>query len=106
MLFTQLSEIHELRGVKILLASVIRYSLSPVDLIPDFIPVSGQLDDLIIVPAGISLALRMMPKDIMEGCRRKARMEPIKTRTKWIVAFGTVLIWLLAIYLLFRFVRP
>ena len=58
---------------KALAALIIGYALSPIDLIPDFIPVLGYLDDLIIVPAGIVLLLKMIPKEVMEECREKAR---------------------------------
>lgn len=58
---------------KIIAAGVTAYALSPIDLIPDFIPVLGLLDDLIIVPAGIWLALRLVPADLMEEFRTRAR---------------------------------
>jgi uncharacterized membrane protein YkvA (DUF1232 family) len=61
---------------------VVAYFLSPTDLIPDFIPVLGYVDDLIIVPAGIFLALKMIPRDVMEDCRGKARSEPIAGKAK------------------------
>ena len=51
---------------------VIAYALSPIDLIPDFIPVLGYLDDLILLPLGIALALRLIPADIMAEAREKA----------------------------------
>jgi len=91
---------------KVLMALTIGYAISPIDLIPDFIPVLGQLDDLIIVPAGIALAIKTVPKNVMEDYRRKARDEPIDTKTKWVVALIIVSIWVLAIYLVIRFVLP
>lgn len=69
----------------------------PIDLIPDFIPVIGQIDDLIIVPVGMSLVIKMIPKSVIEEYRQKAIAEPINTRTKLIVAAIIVLIWVLAI---------
>ena len=54
---------------KILIGIAIAYALSPVDLIPDFIPVLGHLDDLIIVPLLIFAAVRLVPKDVLEECR-------------------------------------
>ena len=57
---------------KILFAAVIFYAVSPLDLIPDFIPVIGFLDDVIIIPALILLALRLTPKGIVEDCRLRA----------------------------------
>jgi uncharacterized membrane protein YkvA (DUF1232 family) len=59
-------------GVKLLAAAVAAYALSPVDLIPDFIPVLGHLDDLIIVPLGIALVLHFVPADVMAECRASA----------------------------------
>ncbi len=60
---------------KALAAAVAGYALSPVDLIPDFIPVLGWLDDLILVPAGFWLAVKLIPPDVWEDCRRKASQE-------------------------------
>jgi uncharacterized membrane protein YkvA (DUF1232 family) len=58
---------------KVLAAAVVAYALSPIDLIPDFIPVLGYLDDLILVPAGIALVLRLVPPEVMADCREQAR---------------------------------
>jgi uncharacterized membrane protein YkvA (DUF1232 family) len=91
---------------KVLMALTIGYAISPIDLIPDFIPVLGQLDDLIIVPAGIALAIKMIPKNVMEECRRRARDEPIDTKTEWVVAIIIVSIWAFAIYLVIGFILP
>jgi len=52
---------------------IVGYAFSPIDLIPDFIPVLGYLDDLVLVPIGIWLALKMIPADVMEECRERAR---------------------------------
>src|SRR5438874_12532974 len=54
-------------------AAVVAYALSPFDLIPDFIPVLGYLDDLIVVPLGIALALKLVPDPVMSDCREHAR---------------------------------
>ena len=61
---------------KWVLACVVGYALSPIDLIPDFIPVLGYLDDLILIPLGVFLALKMIPKELMQECREKARTAP------------------------------
>src|ERR671930_464147 len=53
-------------------AAVVAYALSPFDLIPDFVPVLGYLDDLVIVPLGIALALRMVPAPVLMECRARA----------------------------------
>ena len=59
-------------AAKIVAGAVAAYALSPIDLIPDFIPVLGYLDDLIIVPLGIALAIRMIPADLMQDFRAEA----------------------------------
>ena len=62
------------RAAKILVAFVVAYAASPIDLIPDFIPVLGLLDDLAVVPLGIALAIQMMPPEVWAESREKARV--------------------------------
>ena len=82
---------------------IVGYALSPIDLIPDIIPVVGYLDDLIIVPAGIALLIKMIPEEVLEECREKARFQSLsKQRRNWIAATVIVLIWLSAIYITLR----
>jgi uncharacterized membrane protein YkvA (DUF1232 family) len=57
---------------KAVAGSLVAYALSPIDLIPDFIPVLGQLDDLVILPAGALLLRRMIPKEVLADCRARA----------------------------------
>src|SRR5688572_22854006 len=59
-------------AAKLVAAAVAAYAFSPIDLIPDFVPVLGFLDELVIVPLGIKLALRLIPADIMLECRARA----------------------------------
>jgi uncharacterized membrane protein YkvA (DUF1232 family) len=81
---------------KILAAVVVGYAFSPLDLIPDFIPVLGYLDDLILVPAGIALVLRMIPVEVMDDSRAKAVAQVHDGKPLNRVAGATVvLIWLL-----------
>lgn len=83
---------------KLLAAAVLGYALSPVDLIPDVMPVLGYLDDLLIVPAGIALALRMIPPGVMEECRLKARDAMASgTGRHWTAAAVIIGLWLLAV---------
>lgn len=56
-----------------MIALVVGYALSPIDLIPDFIPILGYLDDLILLPLGIAMAIKMIPPDIMAECRERAQ---------------------------------
>src|SRR5512146_862288 len=58
---------------KALAICVVGYALSPLDLIPDFIPIVGFLDDLILVPLGIALVIRLTPPDVLAGCRQRAQ---------------------------------
>ena len=60
---------------------MVAYAFSPIDLIPDFIPVLGYLDDLILVPLGISAAIKMIPPDVLAECRAKAQIEMDKEQT-------------------------
>ena len=92
---------------KVMAALIIGYALSPIDLIPDFIPVAGYLDDLIIIPAGIALLIKMIPRDVLEECRAKAQSDLLSNKSKnWVAAVIIVLIWLLAIYLVLSLLGP
>jgi uncharacterized membrane protein YkvA (DUF1232 family) len=81
---------------KFLVAAVAAYAFSPIDLIPDFIPVLGYLDDLVLLPLGIALAVRLIPPTVLEDCRRQAR-ETLRTGMPVSRAAGAVIIgiWLL-----------
>jgi uncharacterized membrane protein YkvA (DUF1232 family) len=57
---------------KLLVAGIVAYALSPIDLIPDFIPVLGYLDELILIPVGIALAVRLIPDPVLAECRTRA----------------------------------
>jgi uncharacterized membrane protein YkvA (DUF1232 family) len=85
--------------VRILAGLVAAYALSPIDLIPDFIPVLGYLDDLLIVPLGLLLVMRLMPKEVMTNARAKADTMLAKPRS-WLAAMCFVVIWLaMGVYL-------
>ena len=58
---------------KLLVAGIVAYALSPIDLIPDFVPVLGYLDDLILIPMGIALAIKMVPHPVLAECRARAQ---------------------------------
>jgi uncharacterized membrane protein YkvA (DUF1232 family) len=80
-------------GVRILAGIVAAYALSPIDLIPDFIPVLGYLDDLLIVPLGLLLVMRLMPEAVLDNARAQADTLLAKPRSLWAAACF-VLIWL------------
>ena len=86
---------------KILAAVTVAYALSPIDLIPDFIPVLGYLDDLIILPALAALTIKLIPKEKFEECRIKAEglWENGKPK-KWYYAVPIVIIWAVVIWLI------
>lgn len=80
---------------KIFAGLVVAYAFSPIDLIPDFIPVLGYLDDLILVPLGISLAIKMIPAPVMVECRTQAKTDLEEGKpVSWFMAVIFVLIWL------------
>jgi len=89
---------------KALVGIVVAYALSPVDLIPDFIPVLGYVDDLVLIPAGIYLALKFIPVEVLEDCRQRAKSEPITSKSKWAAASIIIFIWLVVVYLVIRFI--
>lgn len=60
---------------KVLIGAAVAYALSPIDLIPDFIPVIGHLDDAVIVPLLLVAALKLIPNDVLEECRAKVESE-------------------------------
>ncbi|MBD2004127.1 MULTISPECIES: YkvA family protein [Cyanophyceae] len=81
---------------RLLAGFVVAYAFSPIDLIPDFIPIIGYLDDIIIVPVGIWLLLKMIPPTVMVECREKATAAITSDKpTNWSVAVIIVAIWFL-----------
>jgi len=86
---------------KVFAGLVVAYAFSPIDLIPDFIPILGYLDDLVLVPLGISLAIKMIPPEVMTECRIRSHEALEDGRpVNWFVAVLIILIWLAAIALL------
>jgi uncharacterized membrane protein YkvA (DUF1232 family) len=88
---------------RIFTACVVGYAFSPIDLIPDVIPILGYLDDLIIVPLGIALALKMIPPDVLAECQEKSRevMKQGKPVNKLAAAI-IVVIWIVLAVLVVR----
>lgn len=86
---------------KLIAIIVVGYALSPIDLIPDFIPVLGYLDDLILIPLGISLVIKLIPTIVMEECRNEAKNLFDNGKPKnHIAAFIIIIIWITIISLI------
>ena len=95
---------------RIFAACVVGYAFSPIDLIPDPIPVLGYLDDLVLVPVGVALALKMIPQTVLAECRERAQVVMSQGQpTNWAAAGVIITIWLLlavlAIMLIVRTVK-
>jgi uncharacterized membrane protein YkvA (DUF1232 family) len=79
---------------KLFLAAIVAYALSPIDLIPDFIPVLGLLDDIVLLPFAIALAVRMVPADVLAECRaRVLERRPDGSKAGRVGAALVVLLW-------------
>lgn len=79
---------------KAVAAAVVAYAFSPFDLIPDFIPVVGYLDDLILVPIGIAVALKVVPASVIADCRARAQLAEGRPVSRLGAAFIAA-IWLI-----------
>ena len=89
--------------VRLLALLVAAYALSPIDLIPDFIPVLGYLDDLIVVPLRVSLVVSLLPEHVLVSAREQAEQSAERPTSRAAAAF-IILIWLIAILWLGRWV--
>jgi uncharacterized membrane protein YkvA (DUF1232 family) len=88
---------------KLFVAGVVAYAISPIDLIPDFIPVLGYLDDLVLVPLGIAVAIRMIPPPVLAECRGRAHEVNLGVGSAGRIAAVVVIgIWLILAALLTR----
>ena len=96
-------------AAKILAVLVVAYAFSPIDLIPDFIPVLGYLDDVILVPLGIWLALKLIPKHVIAESRLKADAwvaERKRRAANYFVAALIVLTWIALAWWAWRWISP
>ena len=88
---------------KIMAAVTVAYALSPIDLIPDFIPVLGYLDDVLLLPALIALAIKLIPKEVWKRCQAESENMWVDGKPeKWYIAVPIILIWLLILWLIVK----
>jgi uncharacterized membrane protein YkvA (DUF1232 family) len=92
--------------VKALILFTIGYFLSPIDLIPDFIPVIGYADDVLIIPALAAVAIKLIPKEVMDDCRARAKGELGRGRVRWVVAGVIVIVWVVVLLSVARLLWP
>ncbi|WP_414714878.1 YkvA family protein [Sporomusa sp.] len=91
---------------KVFIAIIVGYALSPIDLIPDFIPVFGYIDDVILLPLGIALAIKLIPTNVFNACREEARNNPPVMKPKiWVAAYVIAILWLVVLYALYELIR-
>ncbi|WP_226962190.1 YkvA family protein [Sulfurimonas marina] len=88
---------------KTIIVIVVSYALSPIDLIPDFIPIIGYLDDFILLPLAILLAIKLVPEEIWEECKTKAHQSTLKSlpRSKT-AALVVIFIWVVVAALVYK----
>ena len=92
---------------KLLLLAIVAYALSPIDLIPDFVPVIGLLDDILLLPLAIALALKMIPETVIAECRARAvTNEMERSRVGRFGAIFVVLLWLALLILAASWAYP
>lgn len=91
---------------KAILGVTLVYALSPIDLIPDFIPILGYLDDVILLPSLIALAIKMIPKSVVEECRKESEdLWKNGKPNKWYYAIPIIILWIVIILvILFSFI--
>lgn len=88
--------------VKVVVILTVAYAFSPIDLIPDFIPVLGYLDDLVLLPLGIWLSIRLLPDAVVQEYREKARQQLLERKPNYTMAAVIVILWLLFGYWLYQ----
>ena len=97
---------------KLLVAAIVAYALSPIDLIPDFIPILGYVDDVLLMTLGFALAIKLIPEQVMRECRQRAQ-QSLRTDQPVSLAAGAIVIavWLAlaalgAVWVYKTFMRP
>ena len=90
---------------KALIFFVVAHTFSPIDLIPDFIPILGYLDDLIITPVGLALAIRMIPAEVLEEARGKVAGSGVERGVKVVGVVVIVLTWIVILIFVIRLIQ-
>ena len=102
-LFLALKDKDTPAAAKVLAAVTVAYALSPIDLIPDFIPDLGYLDDLILLPALLALTVKLIPADVLERCRSQAEgMWKDGKPKRWYYSVPIVIFWIAVILIIFK----
>ncbi|GAB3201838.1 uncharacterized membrane protein YkvA (DUF1232 family) [Pontibacter aydingkolensis] len=89
-------------AAKVVLIVTVAYAFSPIDLIPDFIPIIGYLDDLLILPLGIWFSIKLIPPRVLEQYRQKAKEQMLERKPSYVMAAVIVIIWLLIGYWVYQ----
>lgn len=90
---------------KLIGALVICYALSPIDIIPDFVPVLGYLDELLLIPLGVFLTMKLIPKDLWDEFKEEAKtIWKNGNPEKWYYAIPIVLLWLILFLIIIRMI--
>ena len=92
---------------KLLVAAIVAYALSPIDLVPDFVPILGHVDDLLLIPIGIAFAIKLIPAPVLLECRERAREQfadgtPRSRRAAVVIVAIWVLVTLIGGFLAYR----
>ncbi|MHA6249742.1 YkvA family protein [Pontibacter sp. CAU 1760] len=89
-------------AAKVVLVITVAYAFSPIDLIPDFIPVLGYLDDMLLLPLGIWLSIKLIPEQVLAHYRQQARQSLMERKANYVMAAVIVIIWLLIGYWMYQ----
>lgn len=89
-------------SAKVVVLLTVAYAFSPIDLIPDFVPLLGYLDDLLILPLGIWLSIKLIPEPMLHHYRQKAKEQMHERKPNYIMAAAIVVVWLLIGYWMYQ----
>lgn len=89
-------------AAKVMILVTVAYAFSPIDLIPDFVPIIGYLDDMVLVPLGIWLSIKLVPEPLLQYYRRKAKAQIHERKPNYVMAGVVVIVWLLIGYWVYQ----